>query len=143
VSHTSPTTATARPGETPCGPTGGNRGRIGIWVGITALGLILLVAGINPSRTEPGLIVFGAMVTSAGVSGLLGLAARFEGSSLPPSSRHYPITRRRSRRTGPGAECIVRTQKGRIAYWGRTGAASGSGSTPDRGSVESPDRSCL
>lgn len=82
MSLTSPTTATVRPDETTCGPISGDWGRIGIWVGITALGLILLIAGINHSQTEPGLIVFGAMVTSAGVSGLLGLAHDPDSSGL-------------------------------------------------------------
>jgi len=46
------------------------------WLGVTALGLVLLFSGISDSggTSQPGLIVFGALTVSMGVSGLLGVA---------------------------------------------------------------------
>jgi hypothetical protein len=49
---------------------------VAAWLGATGLGLILLFSGITDSggNSQPGLIVFGALIVSIGVSGLLGLA---------------------------------------------------------------------
>jgi hypothetical protein len=46
------------------------------WLGVTGLGLILLFSGITDSggNSQPGLIVFGALIVSMGVSGMLGVA---------------------------------------------------------------------
>jgi hypothetical protein len=46
------------------------------WLGITGLGLILLFSGIADSggNSQPGLIVFGALIVSMGLSGILGVA---------------------------------------------------------------------
>ena len=44
------------------------------WLGVTALGLVLLVAGFGSGpNNKAGLIVFGALLLSMGASGLLGL----------------------------------------------------------------------
>ena len=49
--------------------------RMAAWLGVTGLGLILLFSGITDSggNSQPGLIVFGALIVSMGVSGLLGV----------------------------------------------------------------------
>src|SRR4051794_2724519 len=46
------------------------------WLAVTSLGLIFLFSGIADSggNSQPGLIVFGALMVSMGVSGLLGIA---------------------------------------------------------------------
>jgi hypothetical protein len=49
---------------------------VAAWLGVTGLGLILLFSGIadGGGNSQPGLIVFGALMVSMGVSGLLGVA---------------------------------------------------------------------
>jgi hypothetical protein len=46
------------------------------WLALTGLGLIFLFSGIadHGGNSQPGLIVFGALMLSMGVSGLLGIA---------------------------------------------------------------------
>ena len=48
---------------------------VSVWLGVTCLGLILLLSGLTDSggNSQPGLIVFGALTLSMGVSGLLGV----------------------------------------------------------------------
>ena len=48
---------------------------VSAWLGVTCLGLILLLSGLTDSggNSQPGLIVFGALTLSMGVSGLLGV----------------------------------------------------------------------
>src|SRR2546421_1187827 len=50
--------------------------KVGAWLGVTGLGLIFLFSGITDrgGNSQPGLIVFGALLVSVGVSGLLGIA---------------------------------------------------------------------
>ena len=52
------------------------------WLGVLTLGLVLLFSGISDTggNSQPGLIVFGALIVSMGVSGLLGLAHDAESS---------------------------------------------------------------
>ncbi len=49
---------------------------VATWLGVTGLGLVLLFSGISDSggNSQPGLIVFGALIVSMGVSGMLGVA---------------------------------------------------------------------
>src|SRR5438270_2838429 len=52
------------------------------WLGVAGLGLILLFSGISDSggNSQPGLIVFGALLVSMGVSGMLGVAHDLDSS---------------------------------------------------------------
>src|SRR5262249_19979440 len=59
--------------------------KVGAWLGVTGLGLIFLFSGITDhgGNSQPGLIVFGALIVPSGVSALLGIGYKPNSSGFP------------------------------------------------------------